>query len=74
MTREEEIIEASQLYAKAFQKPFLDGALWADKNTSEEIIKKIVGLYKQWYSEQLDISVEKYIKSHLKEKDDAGKI
>lgn len=31
MTREEEIIEASQLYAKAYQKPFLDGAKWADK-------------------------------------------
>lgn len=32
MTREEQIIEASQLYAKALQKPFMDGALYADKN------------------------------------------
>jgi hypothetical protein len=32
MTREEQIIEASQLYAKHQQKPFMDGALWADAN------------------------------------------
>lgn len=32
MTREEQIIEASQLYAKAYQKPFMDGAMWADAN------------------------------------------
>jgi hypothetical protein len=33
MTREEQIIKASQLYAKAQQKPFMDGALWADKHS-----------------------------------------
>lgn len=32
MAREEQIIKASQLYAKAQQKPFMDGALWADKH------------------------------------------
>lgn len=32
MTREEQIIDASQLYAKHQQKPFMDGALWADQN------------------------------------------
>ena len=32
MTREEQIIEASQLYAKAYQKPFVDGAMWSDKH------------------------------------------
>lgn len=32
MPREEEIIEASQLQAKAYQKPFLDGAIWADSH------------------------------------------
>lgn len=32
MTREEQIIKASQLYAKPLQKPFMDGAMWADKN------------------------------------------
>ena len=31
MAREEQIIEASQLYAKHQQKPFIDGARWADK-------------------------------------------
>ena len=37
MTREEEIIEASQLYAKHQQKPFIDGAMWADKHPHVEI-------------------------------------
>lgn len=32
MTREEQIIKASQLYAKAQQKPFMDGAMWADQH------------------------------------------
>lgn len=32
MTREEEIIKASHLYAKALQKPFVDGAMWADEH------------------------------------------
>ena len=37
MTREEEIIEASQLYAKAQQKSFVDGAMWSDKHPTEEV-------------------------------------
>lgn len=40
MTREEQIIEASQLYAKHQQKPFMDGALWADKHPKEELWDK----------------------------------
>ena len=32
MTREEQIIKASHLYAKAQQKPFMDGAKWADEH------------------------------------------
>ena len=39
MTREEEIIKASQLYAKHQQKPFVDGAFWADKTMIEKAIK-----------------------------------
>lgn len=35
MTREEQIIEASQLYAKALQKPFMDGALWSDAHPKQ---------------------------------------
>lgn len=31
MTREEEITKASHLYATYQQKPFVDGAKWADK-------------------------------------------
>lgn len=32
MTREDEIIKASHLYAVHQQKPFLDGARWADRH------------------------------------------
>lgn len=42
MTREEQIIKASQLYAKAQQKPFMDGALWADKHPSNPY-KDVIG-------------------------------
>ena len=35
MTREEQIIKASQLYAKHQQKPFMDGARWADKHPKQ---------------------------------------
>ena len=35
MTREEQIIKASQLYAKHQQKPFMDGALWADAHPKD---------------------------------------
>lgn len=32
MRRDEQIVEASWRYAKAYQKPFVDGAMWADNN------------------------------------------
>ena len=38
MTREEQIIEASQLYAKAYQKPFVDGAMWSDAHPKDGLI------------------------------------
>lgn len=58
MTREEQIIEASHLYAKAQQKPFMDGAKWADENPKSkynlsdvdyitETLKSIVELAEQ---------------------------
>ena len=39
MTREEEVIKASHLYAKHQQKPFIDGAMWADKTMIERACK-----------------------------------
>lgn len=47
MTREEQIIEASQIYAKHLQKPFVDGALWSDKHPRN-----------LWYDAQGDILPE----------------
>lgn len=38
--REEQIIKASQLYAKPLQKPFMDGAMWADSHPQEGLIRK----------------------------------
>lgn len=32
MRRDEQIVEASWRYAKVHQKPFVDGAMWADNN------------------------------------------
>jgi len=71
MTREEQIIEASQLYAKYQQKPFLDGAKWADNNpkpaeieiefSTEEIFSKNWQERKKYYFEM----VEKHIKRKL---------
>lgn len=40
MTREEQIIKASQLYAKALQKPFIDGARWADEHPDLYIVTR----------------------------------
>jgi len=42
MTREEQIIEASQLYTKHQQKPFVDGALWADKHPKNDPLEGIL--------------------------------
>lgn len=60
MTREEEIIEASQLYAKAQQKPFMDGAMCADKHPTEEVqrLKRMFesdpDIYEQGYKDAVD--------------------
>lgn len=32
MRRDEQIVEASWRYAKAYPRPFVDGAMWADNN------------------------------------------
>ena len=48
---------------------FIDGAHWADSNTSVETIKKIITNYKRWYSEQSDVSMVEYIKSNWNNED-----
>lgn len=60
MTREEQIIEASQLYAKHQQKPFMDGALWADEHPNDEVLKlrkmfeSDPDAYKQGYNDAIE--------------------
>lgn len=64
MTREEQIIEASQLYAKHQQKPFMDGALWADAYPTDEVLKlrkmfeSDPDAYKQGHKDAIDNACE----------------
>lgn len=64
MTREEQIIKASHLYAKHQQKPFMDGALWADKHP-----KDVQLAYKQGYKDAIDKACE-FLKSYRQETPD----
>ena len=48
---------------------FIDGANWADYNPGEETIKRIITIYKRWYSEQSDTSMIDYIKSNWNNED-----
>jgi hypothetical protein len=59
MTREEQIIEASQLYAKHQQKPFMDGALWADRHPKDDPLEGILihgnnDAYRLGYKDAID--------------------
>ena len=48
---------------------FIDGAKWADSNPGEETIKRIITIYKRWYSEQSDTSMVEYIKRNWNNED-----
>ena len=79
MTREEQIIEASQLYAKHQQKPFMDGALWADTHPTDEVLKlrkmfeSDPDAYKQGYKEAFD-KAYKWLSEQMFELYDCGEI
>lgn len=45
---------------------FKAGAQWADNNPADETIKRIVTLYKLWYTTESTMSMVDYIKQHLK--------
>ena len=56
MAREEQIIEASQIYAKHLQKPFVDGALWSDKHPSPAWVEKACRfLFDNYHGEKLSL-------------------
>lgn len=50
MTREEEIIKASQMYASYQQKPFLDGAKWADEHPRKGFVN--IDKACEWWKEE----------------------
>ena len=61
MTREEEIIKASHRYAKHQQKPFMDGAKWADKTMIEkacEWLNEHTVLSEKWIIEDFKKAME----------------
>lgn len=45
---------------------FKAGAQWADNNPADETIKRIVTLYKLWYTTESTMGMVDYIKQHLK--------
>ena len=45
---------------------FTKGAEWADAHPADETIKRIVTLYKEWYTTESMTSMVEYIKNHLK--------
>lgn len=45
---------------------FKAGAQWADNNPADETIKRIVTLYKEWYTTESSTGMVDYIKQHLK--------
>lgn len=69
MTREEEIIKASQIYTSYQQKPFLDGAKWADKTLIDKACKWMGNLPLEKmddyfsYSENLDLFLSDFRKA-----------
>lgn len=65
MTREEEIIRASHLYTSAFQKPFMDGAKWADKTMIDRACKWLsANLHR--YDESIGLSAEEFVNKFKK--------
>ncbi len=66
MGREREIRQAAveHEWAIVFDDVFAEGAEWADNNPAESTIKRVIELYKMWYSEQLDVNYVEYIKEN----------
>lgn len=65
MTREEEIIKASHLYASPLQKPFMDGAMWADKTMLIKATEWLsANLHR--YDESIGLSVEECVERFKK--------
>ena len=66
MTREEEIIKASQLYASPLQKPFMDGAMWADKTILIKATEWLsANLHR--YDESIGLGVKEFVEKFSKE-------
>ena len=66
MTREEEIIKASHRYAKPLQKPFIDGARWADKTMIDkacEWLEKNADIYNNGTIIALNCLIEDFKKA-----------
>ena len=73
MTREEQIQQAAEAFdIKIISNPwtlFERGAEWADEHPSEEVMKRVAILYKDWLVKQdIDNTPIEYIKEHWNDK------
>lgn len=68
MDRAEQIKQQAKLLCNTVspEEYFIKGAQWADNNPADETIKRIVTLYKLWYTTESTMSMVDYIKNHLK--------
>lgn len=57
-TRQDEIFEAANNSCPNSNNPdkFIEGALWADKNPSEELIKKILDLAWEYAASDIEVN------------------
>ncbi len=65
--REQEIKQAAHDKYPHETWIFIDGAQWADSHPSEATIRRIIELYKRWYSQQLDGSATDYVLQNMEQ-------
>ncbi len=64
-----ELVHKTRKVMCAYQVGFIDGAVWADENPSEEVLKRVTVLYKDWLVKQdIDNTPIEYIKKHWNDK------
>ena len=57
-----------QLVRGTCASAYKTGVEWADNNPSPETIRRVVALYKQWYTTESSGSIEEYVKQHWEDK------
>lgn len=63
-----ELVHKSRKVMCAYQVGFIDGAVWADEHPADKTIKRIVALYKEWYTTESNMGIVEYVKQHWEDK------